>query len=120
MAINQGKRLGLLAGLGVGASLLLTDAGRDARKRVQSLLAHIPETNHTLAARVCAELDEKVEHGKGIQVFADDNHVTLRGQALRDELDAVLDAVHSISRVRGVDNRLDVRDSPGNVLALQS
>jgi len=117
---NRGKQLGLLAGLGVGASLLLTDTGRDARKRARAKLARIPNTNHALAALVCAELDNKVEHGKGIQVFAEDNRVTLRGDALRDELDTVMHAVHSVSSVRGVDNLLEIRDTPGNVLALQS
>jgi osmotically-inducible protein OsmY len=117
---NRGKQLGLLAGLGVGASLFLTDAGRDARKRARTKLARIPDTNHALAALVCAELDNKVEHGKGIQVFAEDNRVTLRGDALRDELDSVMDAVRSVSSVRGVDNLLEIRDTPGNVLALQN
>lgn len=80
----------------------------------------INNTNHALAARVCTELDEKVEHGKGIQVFADNKRITLRGYALRDELRDVLDAVRSVSSVSGIENLLEVRDSPGNVLALQS
>jgi hypothetical protein len=118
MAINNGK-VGMLAGLGM-ASLFLTDAGREVRKRARTLLARVPDTNHALAARVCAELDSKVEHGKGIQVFADDNCVILRGQALTDELPAVLETVRSIGRVREVENRLELLDSPGNVLALQT
>lgn len=119
MIRNRGKQLGILAGLGVGASLLLTDSKRGARRR-ERVRALVPDTNHALAALVCAELDESVEHGKGIQVFAEDNRVTLRGHALRDEIDDVLNAVLGVSSVRGINNQLEVRDSPGNVLALQA
>ncbi|MEO8193814.1 MAG: BON domain-containing protein [Gemmatimonadales bacterium] len=79
-----------------------------------------PDSNHTLAARICAELDHAVEHAKGIQVFADDSNITLRGDALRDELDEVLNAIRRVRGVRRVTNHLEVSDSPGKVLALQS
>ena len=120
MPAKRGKQLGLIAGLGAGATLLLTDAGKGARSRARAKLEKRPRTNHELAARVCAELDERVEHGKGIQVFADNNRVTLRGVALKDELDDVIDAVQRVKGVRAVNNKLDLRDSPGKVLALQS
>jgi osmotically-inducible protein OsmY len=119
MIRNRGKQLGLLAGIGVGASLFLTER-RVSRKRDQEVLDVLPDTNHALAALVCAELDQKVEHGKGIQVFADRKRVTLRGHALADELDDVLKTVLGIDHVQGVSNQLEVRDSPGNVLALQA
>jgi osmotically-inducible protein OsmY len=69
---------------------------------------------------VCAELDHRVEHGRGIQVFADNNRVTLRGVALRDELEDVIKAVQRVRGVRGINNKLDLRESPGKVLALQT
>ena len=119
MPAKRGK-IGIIAGLGVGATLLLTDKGNTARKRAQARLEKKPRTNHELAARVCAELHHRVEHGKGIQVFADDNKVTLRGVALRDELDDVIDAVQRVRGVRAVNNKLDLRDSPGKVIALQT
>ena len=77
-------------------------------------------TNHKLAARVAAELDHHVEHGRAIQVFADDNKVTLRGIALREELDDVISAVKRVKGIRGLVNKLELKDSPGKVLALQS
>ncbi|HXV16662.1 MAG TPA: BON domain-containing protein [Gemmatimonadaceae bacterium] len=120
MPANRGKQIGLIAGLGVGATLLLTDAGNGAKKRAKNRMEKKPRTNHELAARVCAELHHRVEHGKGIQVFADNNQVTLRGVALRDELDDVIDAVQRVRGVRAVNNKLDLRDSPGKVVALQS
>jgi osmotically-inducible protein OsmY len=117
---NRGKQIGLVAGLGVGATLLLRDAGAGARKRAHPEMHRKPRTNHQLAARVCAELDETVEHGKGIQVFADNNRVTLRGIALQDELDDVIQAVQRVKGVRGINNKLELRESPGKVLALQT
>ena len=75
-------------------------------------------TNHLLAARVCAELDHRVEHGKKIQVFADDYKVTLRGIALREEIDDVISAVRRVKGIRGLVNKLELLDSPG--LALQA
>lgn len=78
-----------------------------------------PRTNHLLAARVAAELDELVEHARGIQVFAANDWITLRGVALRDEFGEVIKAVKSVKGVRGLTNDLDLRKSPGNVFALQ-
>jgi len=117
---KRGKQIGLVAGLGVGATLLLTDAGAGAKKRARARIETKPRTNHLLAARVCAELDHRVEHGRGIQVFADNNRVTLRGVALRDELEDVIKAVQRVRGVRGINNKLDLRESPGKVLALQT
>ncbi len=56
-------------------------------------------TNEMLAARVCVEIDETIEHGNEIQVFADGSHVTLRGLARPEEL---VDALSAASSVRGV------------------
>ena len=121
MGMIDKKQASLIAGLGAGAAVMLfTDAGRAARKRVQSKLPEkAPETNHQLAARVCVELDHRVDHPKGIQVFADDDRVILRGVALRDELDDVLAITGETPGVTIVSNQLEVRDEPGKVFALQ-
>ena len=118
--MRTNKKQILVAGLGVGATLLLTDAGAGARKRARAQVETKPRTNHQLAARVCAELDHGVEHGKGIQVFAENSQVTLRGVALRDELDDVIAAVQRVRGVKGIANNLELCDAPGKVLALQS
>lgn len=117
---NRGKQIGLVAGLGVGATLLLSDAGAEARKRAKAKTEKVPRTNHLLAARVCAELDHNVEHAKAIQVFADNNRVTLRGIALVDELDDVIQAVQRVKGVKAINNNLELLESPGNVTALQT
>lgn len=77
------------------------------------------KTNHQLAARVAIELDEAVEHPKGVQVFADDGEVILRGVALRDEIDELIDTAEHVAGVAEVTNQLDVVESPGNVEPLQ-
>lgn len=116
MTMSRGK-VSLIAGFGVGATLgMLLDAGREPQKP----RTRRPFKNHQLAARVCAELDEEVEHARGIQVFADDSEVTLRGIALTDEIDDVMSTVRSIDGVRAVHSEIVVRDTPGMVSALQS
>ena len=79
-----------------------------------------PRTNHVLAARVAAELDHSVEHGRGIQVFAANDWITLCGVALRDELGQVVKAVKNVKGVKGLTNNLELKASPGKVFALQS
>ncbi|MGH9424051.1 MAG: BON domain-containing protein [Thermoanaerobaculia bacterium] len=77
-------------------------------------------TDHLLAARVAAELDNSVAHGRGIQVFAANDWITLRGIALRDELSDVMKTVRNVKGVKGLTNMLEVRTAPGKVFALQS
>ncbi len=120
MPINRGKQIGPLAGLGIGATLLMRDSGARKRERTRERLERKPRSNHQLAARVAAELDHHVAHGKGIQVFAADDRITLRGVAMRNELADVMAAIHSVEGIRGVRNNLELCDSPGRVLALQS
>lgn len=78
-----------------------------------------PRTNHVLAARVAAELDQAVEHSKGIQVFAADDWITLRGVGLAEEVNQVVDAVRNVKGVKGLTLKMDLRTNPGRVFALQ-
>ena len=79
-----------------------------------------PPTNLQLAERVRAELGHKVEHAKAIEVFAEDGHVTLRGDVLREELDDVLSAVRGVHGVEKVRSEMSVRATPGDIPLLQS
>ena len=78
------------------------------------------KANHQLAARVAIELDAAVDHPKGIQVFADGGEVILRGVALADELDEMIDTAEHVAGVAEVTNQIDVVESPGNVEPLQA
>jgi osmotically-inducible protein OsmY len=79
-----------------------------------------PRTDHMLAARVAAELDNSVKHGRGIEVFAANDWITLRGIALRDELNRVIETVRNVKGVKGLTNNLEIRTAPGKVFALQN
>ena len=92
---------------------------RNRRGEIEDRRKH-PRTNHTLAARVCAEIDHNVAHGKAIQVFADGDLVTLRGVALSDEVNDVVTTARSVKGVGAVSNQLEALDSPGKVSALQA
>ena len=73
-----------------------------------------------LAARVAAELDHSVSHGRGIQVFAANDWITLRGVALREELGEVVKTVQNVKGVKGLTNQLELRNSLGKDFANQS
>ena len=66
-----------------------------------------PRTNEMLAARVCVAIEETVEHGQKIQVFADGGEVTLRGIARADEVIPVLNAASSVGGVNTLNTRLE-------------
>ena len=66
-----------------------------------------PRTNEMLAARVCVAIEETIEHGRKIQVFADGGEVTLRGIARAEELIAVLNAASSVGGVNVLNTRLE-------------
>ncbi len=69
-------------------------------------------TNEMLAARVCVEIEETINHGESIQVFADDRHVTLRGVARPDELVDALNAASSVPGVSEVTAQLEPSEIP--------
>ena len=73
-----------------------------------------------LVARVWAELGHHAQHTGGIDIVARDGCVTLRGPALEDEADAILETVAGVRGVCSVDNQLDVRTKPGRTPSLQS
>ena len=105
-----------------GPGYLDTKKGATMRNRRGEIQERrvLPRTNQMLAARVCAEIDHNVAHGRAIQVFAEGDHVTLRGVALSDELHDVLRTACSVRGVGVVSNQLETRDSPGKVFALQA
>ena len=66
-----------------------------------------PRTNGMLAARVCVAIEETIEHGRDVQVFADGGEVTLRGIARADEMIALLNAASSVGGVNVLNTRLE-------------
>ena len=98
------------------------DAGNRVKGRAAEARASISgtqPTNHQLTSHVRSELGHRVEHAKAIKVHSDDGRVTLSGFVLRNELDDVLDTVRSVRGVRDVVSQLQVRETPGDIPALQ-
>ena len=100
---------------------------RDAQHRAQGLQAMSRRllqraeqaSDETLIGRVRAVLGRYVSHPHAIDVSAADGQATLSGPILAAEVPALLGAVKRVSGVRGVDNRLEVHQEPGNVSSLQ-
>lgn len=72
-----------------------------------------------LVSRVRAQLGHRVRHTSAIEVTALDGCVVLSGPVLATEFDDVLRTTTAVRGVRGVENRLDVRQSAGDTPALQ-
>lgn len=74
-----------------------------------------PPANDQLEERIRAELGHKVEHSRAIIVAAEEGNVTLKGYALRDELEDVLDTARHVNGVRKVRSEMQIKDSPEDI-----
>ena len=100
---------------------------RDARHRMEGLqaisrrLLHRGERvpDQTLVGRVRAVLGRYCSHPHAIAASVGDGEVTLAGPILAFEAPGLLRAVKRVPGVRGVDNRLELHQEPGNVSSLQ-
>ena len=104
----------------------LSGVSQDMRNRTQGVVAETKARliegevdDWTLAERVRAEHGRATRHTGAIDVQASQGQVTLSGPILRDEVDAVLASFQSVRGVKGVENRLEIHDQPGNIPSLQ-
>lgn len=98
------------------------DMGNRARGLVTQLQGRreeAPVDEDVLVARVRSEIGRVVSHPRAIEVTASAGRVTLSGPILTREVEDLLSCVCSVRGVKGVDNRLEVHDEPGNVPGLQ-
>ncbi|HEX7052032.1 MAG TPA: SRPBCC family protein [Longimicrobiales bacterium] len=99
---------------------------RDLRNRSVGAAAEVKSrlhgervTDEVLEARVRSAIGRAVTHPGAIEVSADDGFVTLRGPVLAREVDDLLSAAESVRGVRGLNHRLEVHETAGNVPGLQ-
>jgi hypothetical protein len=86
---------------------------------VRSALAGEDGSSEVLIARVRSKMGRHVSHPSSIVVSASGGQVTLGGSILADEVHGLLSAVKSVKGVTGVDNQLEVHQSPENIPGLQ-
>ncbi len=89
--------------------------GTELRSRV----GHDSAGEEILHGRVRSALGRAVSHPGALEVAVTDGRVTLQGQVLADELDAMLDAVRRMRGVSEVRNEVEVRSSPDGAPSLQ-
>lgn len=110
----------------------LAEAREDAQKHIenkaQGILAETrsrlqpeePVSDQTLIARVRSELGRAVSHPRAIRVSASQGRITLRGNILASEVNALLETVRAVSGVTEVENQLQMHEEPGNIPDLQT
>jgi hypothetical protein len=76
-------------------------------------------SDDVLTDRVQSKLGYVVRNPSAVLVRVEDGRVVLSGPVRADELSQLLAEVGAVRGVRGVENRLDVHDEPGNVPELQ-
>lgn len=101
-------------------------AMEDMRNRARGVLAEMSAKltdqgapDWILEERVRTNLGRLALHTGAVQVQADGGRIYLSGPALREEVDAILKAAARTRGVHGVDNELQVLDSPDDIPALQ-
>jgi osmotically-inducible protein OsmY len=99
---------------------------RDLRNRAQGVVAETTARlrerevdDVVLSERVRSQLGRLVAHAGNIDVSAHAGRVTLRGSVPRNDLGTLLVGVSSVRGVDGVDNQLEVYDTPGSNPNLQ-
>lgn len=107
-------------------SQFLRKASIDVSNRSRGLAAQINSRLHpeevddlVLEERVRSKIGRCVSHPSAIHVQAHDGRIILSGPILASEMDELLVKIHKVRGVQGVENRLEVHESPENIPALQ-
>lgn len=106
---------------------LIEKGGRDLRNRAVGLAAEAKRMarreqvpDEVLVERVRSELGWAMANAGAIEVSSRNGWVTLRGPALASEVENLLQRAGRVPGVQGVDNQLEVHDSPGDIPGLQA
>ena len=104
----------------------LEKAVEDSRNRARGVLSEMTARlsdqgapDWILEERVRSNLGRLARHARAVTVTADGGRIYLSGPALREDEDAIVKAALRTRGVHGVENQLQVVDSPANIPALQ-
>jgi hypothetical protein len=86
---------------------------------VQAMREQEDPDDQTLSERVRAAMGRHVSHPSAIDVSSENGRVTLRGPILSDEVQGLVNAVSGVRGVQGVNNELEVHESPEGIPSLQ-
>jgi BON domain len=102
---------------------------RDVSHRIEGLKAEFrtwtkperPEQipDGRLEARVRTVLGRHCTHPGAVEVHAHQGHVTLKGPVLAEDVEEVVSTVRRVRGVLDIDNKMDVREQPGDIPGLQ-
>ena len=87
--------------------------------RARSVFGSQSVDDDILVERVRSRMGRFVSHPRAIDVSASGGVITLSGPILQVELRDLLKAVRSVRGVKGIENRLDVHESPSGIPSLQ-
>lgn len=111
-------------GLKVGSQVLRKtsiDVGNRSRglaAQMSSRLRAETVDDVILEERVRSKMGRWLSHPSAIHVEAHDGRIILSGAILASELDELLVKIHKIRGARGVENKLEVHESPESIAAL--
>src|SRR5688572_1728106 len=101
-------------------------AMEDMRNRARGILAELSARlsdqgapDWILEERVRTNLGRIARHSRAVQVQADGGRIYLRGPALREDVEAIVKTAVRTRGVHGVENELQVFDTPEDIPALQ-
>lgn len=104
----------------------LATAMEDMRNRTRGILAETMATvsnegapDWLLVERAKAEIGRHVRHAGAVEIDVDGGRLILRGPALKDEVEDIVRAATRVRGVKGVENQMDIHETPENIPALQ-
>lgn len=97
----------------------LSNRTRGIAARARSRLRSEPLPDRVIEERVRAKMGRIVSHPGAIEVEANRGVVALRGPILARDVAQLLERVSAMPEVVGVENHLEVHETPGDVPALQ-
>jgi len=97
----------------------LRHRAQGAAARARTLVDRVDRRGDVLAARVRSRLGRLTSHPRAITVAADGSNVTLSGQVLAAEAEAVLAGVRAVPGVEAVEDRLVRYETANGIPALQ-